>query len=404
MNKKINVLVISGDNDGVGYYRILNPHLCMDDPDINVDIRLLSDGTLPLLDERFISKYNIIFYNKMLPLKPEIEHIFYDLVKKYNIKMVYDIDDYWILNSSHLNYRSWKANKSQEKVEEVLKKSDYVITTTPLFSDIIKEYNTDVFVIENALNVKEHQWVSNKVKSDKTRFIWGGGISHMPDLRLMKDEFKKFDKEFLNNSQVYLCGFDLRIRLADGRTSIDDINRSQWGHFESIFTNDNIYIKSLEYRNFLKNNIKNDNVNYGFNEKFKDEFYQRRWTKAILEYGNMYNEADISLAPLKNNHMFNYCKSQLKVIESGCHKMPIILSKYGPYTIDDIEGVSDGNRKGFYVDESVGDWYSKMKWYTKNPNAIIEHGEANHEYFLKNFEMSVVNKKRADFYKEIVKK
>jgi glycosyltransferase involved in cell wall biosynthesis len=118
----------------------------------------------------------------------------------------------------------------------------------------------------------------------------------------------------------------------------------------------------------------------------------------------MYNEADISLAPLKNNHMFNYCKSQLKVIESGCHKMPIILSKYGPYTIDDIEGVSDGNRKGFYVDESVGDWYSKMKWYTKNPNAIIEHGEANHEYFLKNFEMSVVNKKRADFYKEIVKK
>jgi hypothetical protein len=40
-----------------------------------------------------------------------------------------------------------------------------------------------------------------------------------------------------------------------------------------------------------------------------------------------------------------------------------------------------------------------MKWYVNNKNAIIDHGLANHEHFLKNYEMEVVNKKRADLYK-----
>jgi len=404
MSKKINILVVSGDNDGVGYYRILNPHLCMNDPDINVDIRLLSDGTLPLLSEEFMSKYDILFYNKMLPLKPEIESVFYSIIKKYNIKLVYDIDDYWILNSTHLNYRSWKKNNSQSVIEKILKNSDHITTTSPLFADIIREHNPNITVIENALNIKEQQWNSVKVESEKTRFIWGGGISHMPDLRLLKDDFKLFDKEFLTKAQIYLCGFDLRIRMAGGQTAIDDSRRSQWGHFESIFTSGNKYIKDHNYRSHLDNNEKNDNVTFGYVEKYKDEFYQRRWTKAILEYGTMYREADISLAPLKNNHMFNYCKSQLKVIESGAHKMPIILSDYGPYLIDDIEGKNDGKQKGFYVSEKNSDWYNKMKWYVDNPNAIIDHGEANHEYFMKTFEMSVVNKKRTDLYKEIVSK
>jgi hypothetical protein len=36
-------------------------------------------------------------------------------------------------------------------------------------------------------------------------------------------------------------------------------------------------------------------------------------------------------------------------------------------------------------------------------SAVIEHGQANHEYFLNNFDMAVVNKKRCDLYREVNK-
>jgi len=398
---KFKILVLSADNDGVGYYRVLNPHLCLNDSDIETDIRLLSDPMIPLLDENFLKEYKIIFYNKILPIRQDLIPQFMSLLAKYNIKLVYDIDDYWKLNSTHLNYKNWKQNNSDEIVENTIRTSDYVVTTTPLFSERIKELNPNTVVIENGVNLDEMQWTSNKTKSDKIRFLWGGGISHMPDLRLMQDEFKKFDKEFLKKTQLYLCGFDLRVRTKDG-IKMDDPARSQWTHFESIFTNKGKYIINDEYKKFL-NKYEQNNITYGYNEKFKDEFYQRRITKPILLYGTMYNEADVALAPLKGEgHQFNYCKSQLKVVEAGAHKMPLIASNYGPYTIDDIEGKKDGKQKGFLIDEKNHNWYEKMKWYSENPEAIKEHGNNMYEYVKQNYSMKVLSKKRAEFYKKIV--
>ena len=395
------ILVLSSDTDGVGYYRTLNPHLCMDDSEIKIDIRLLTDMTLPLLDPNFLRHYDIIFYNKVIPFADDSKgNIFYDLCKQFNIKLIYDIDDYWVLDNTHLNYKTWVKNKSGDKIENIIRRADVVTTTTKIFADRIREINPNVVVLENALNVKEQQWVSNKTKSDRVRFIWGGGISHMPDLKLLKDDFKKFDKNFLQKAQMIMCGYDLRIKMGDGTLKKDNHGRSQWGKFESFFTNSGKYITDITHREFLKNsdNFDNDDT-YGYREEHIDQFYQRRHTKPILLYGTMYNESDVSLAPLKDNHGFNKMKSQLKIIEAGCHKMPIIQSNYGPYQIDDVEGKVDGIQKGWLIDENKSNWYEKMKWYVDNPIAVKEHGEANHDYFLKNFEMSVVNKKRTDLYK-----
>jgi len=398
----IRVLALSSDNDGVGYYRTLNPHLCMKDPEIKIEIRLLSDMTLPLLDPKFLRHYNIIFFNKMIPFVSE-EHtnIFYKLCKDFNIKLIYDIDDYWILDSSHINYKNWVKNKSSEKVEAVIKAADVVTTTTEIFANRIRKINPNVVVLPNALNIEEQQWRSEKTKSDRIRFIWGGGISHMVDLRLIQDEFKTFKPSFLEKAQMIMCGYDLRIKMPDGKIRKNQNNRSQWGLFESFFTGNGKYISDMKYRDFLNNsdNFDNDDT-YGYREEFIDQFYQRRHTKPILLYGTMYNEADISIAPLKNKHSFNEMKSQLKLIEAGCHKMPVILSNYGPYTIDDVEGKTS-KQKGWLIDESNCNWNEKMQWYVDNPTAIKEHGEANHEYFLENFEMKIVNKKRAELYKHV---
>ena len=110
----------------------------------------------------------------------------------------------------------------------------------------------------------------------------------------------------------------------------------------------------------------------------------------------MYNEADVALAPLKS-FKFNAVKSQLKVIEAGIHKMPVIASNFGPYSIDVVDG-----KNGFLVDETDRNgWYEKMKYFTDNPNAVTDMGSALNELVLEKYTLEKVNKKRAEFLKAI---
>ncbi|MCK9445467.1 hypothetical protein M0Q50_01070 [bacterium] len=398
----IRILVLNSDTDGVGMWRVLSPNMWINNPEIKVDVRMLSDYTLPLLDPNFIKKYNIIFYNKVISFAvPEMETEFFRLLKEFNIKLIYDIDDYYILDPTHPNYKRWQQNNSQAIIEKCIKTADAVTTTTSIFADKIKPLNDEVYVLPNAVNFDEYQWQSNKFESDRIRFIWGGGISHLVDLNLLKDSMKKLNNIFLSKSQMVMCGYDLRMKMMDGSISKDNYETSTWTKFENIFTNDGKNIKSSEYRKFLKSSSNFDNdINYGRTEQYLDEYYQRRHTKSILIYGTMYNEADISIAPLKDNHTFNLMKSQLKLIEAGAHHCPVILSNYGPYVIDSVDGSVDGIQKGLLVNNN-NEWYEKMKFYVDNPNAIIDHGEANYEYVKKNYSAEKVGNERISLYKDV---
>jgi glycosyltransferase involved in cell wall biosynthesis len=397
----IKILVLTSDVDGIGYYRNFMPHLTINDPEFEIDIRMLMDGTLNLLDPNFLKKYNILFYNKSIPFaKPEYLENFYKMVKDFNIKIIYDLDDYWILNPSHMNYDIWKKTKADESVVKCIKDADHITTTTSLYADRINEEKPGcVTVLENAINLEEQQWTFNRKPSDKIRFLWGGGISHMVDLRLLKTSFEMFDKDFLKKSQLYMCGYDLRVRTPKGMIQRSDPRTNQWSFFEDIFVNKGKYVTNNEHRKYLHDY---DDKEYGIKEKFINEFYQRRWTRPILNYGHMYNEADVCLAPLKNNNLFNYYKSNLKVIEAGAHHCPILASNYGPYTVDDIEGKKDGKQKGFLIDETKPRmWYDKMKFYVDNPDVMREHGENLYEYVKNNLCIKVVGEKRKELYKKL---
>ena len=260
---KIKMLTLSSDNDGVGYYRILNPHVTINDPDVDIEIRLMSDGTLPLLHEQYMSQYDIIFYNKSIPFsKPEYKTKFDDIIKKNNIKIIYDIDDYWVLTNSHPNYKQWKDSKSQSLIEEQLRNADMVTTTTEFLAEKIREFNDNVVILPNAVNLIEQQWSSEKKPTNKIRFLWGGGITHLVDLRLLKSSIEKFHKgDFLDKAQLYLCGYDLRMNTPQG-VKIDDPKRSTWTMFESIFTNNMRWIRNNEYSKWLRTYTDNGKMNF----------------------------------------------------------------------------------------------------------------------------------------------
>jgi len=102
--EKIKVLVISNDQDGVGYYRMNSPYLSLNDPDI--EVRFLSNTDFSFkFDEETLKEFKVIIYHKGIPFRQqhEVDNFTY-VVNKYNIKIVFEIDDHWILDSSHINY------------------------------------------------------------------------------------------------------------------------------------------------------------------------------------------------------------------------------------------------------------------------------------------------------------
>lgn len=408
------ILVLNSDTEGVFKFRFADPHLCMkntldkiSNKPFDVDMRLLSDSTIPLLDENFLKQYKIIVYNKVLPFNnPQYKVMFNMICKKYDIKIIYDIDDSYCLTNTHPNYKTWKDNNMQQITMDCISGADMITTTTEIFQKNLLELNKNVTVLPNAINFKEYQFNNRPLyKGNKISFIWIGGITHLVDLKLMEESFKNLDKDMIEKMRLILCGFDLRMRMPNGEMSRDDPKKSHWTHFEMIFSNNYKYIKNAEYKKYL---MSYDDTNFGIKEDFMEEFYQRHWTKSIPLYATHYHEAEsgklICFAPLKNNNTFNEKKSQLKLIESGAFGHPLIASNYAAYTIDDIEGKTDGKQKGFLIDEDdkMG-WKRAIKYYLDNPEKIKEHGQNNYEHIKKNYDMEVVNEKRMKMYMDLMK-
>jgi hypothetical protein len=61
--------------------------------------------------------------------------------------------------------------------------------------------------------------------------------------------------------------------------------------------------------------------------------YIRDEIPPLKTYMDHYNHGDVSIASLENN-FYNYCKSNLKFIETACMKMPFICSEVSPYIQD----------------------------------------------------------------------
>jgi glycosyltransferase involved in cell wall biosynthesis len=327
------------------------------------------------------------------------------MLNSLGVITVGDIDDYWMPGKEHPIHDVIKFNKINEKIVDNLKVAKYVTTTTGLFADEIKKINPNVVVFPNAINPKESQFNEPTLESDRLRFGWLGGSSHLHDIQLLDQSLGKI-VHLKDKFQFVLCGFDTRgtvteINSATGEHTKRNIlpHETVWASYEKIFTQ-NYSTVSEEYKKHL--------LNYG-QETYANESsesYSRVWTKPVTSYAKNYSKFDVSLAPIKN-HMFNRMKSQLKVIEAGFYKKAIIASNLGPYTIDikhclDRGNFVDGN--GLLVDEqrNHSDWAKYIEKLIKNPNMAKDMGERLYETVKDTYDLNVVTKSRAEFYKSII--
>jgi glycosyltransferase involved in cell wall biosynthesis len=388
----------------VGKFRSVDPHIFLQTQypdDFHVDIVY----DIPMNDLNFFKDYQIVSFHRSI--SPDFEKS-QEVIQKLNelgIATVADIDDYWMPGKEHPIHDMIVVNKINEKIVANLKAAKYVSTTTPLFADEISKFNKNVVVFPNAINPNEPQFKEPTPESDRIRVGWLGGSSHLHDLQLLDQSFSKLTK-FSDKLQYVLCGFDTRGTVTEINAQTKEHKKRNilphetvWAQYEKIFTQ-NYEIVSEDYKKYLLNYSQEEFPNEN------SESYVRVWTKPVQSYAKNYSKFDVSLAPIKN-HMFNRMKSQLKVIESGFYKKALIASNLGPYTIDLKHCLNNGNfvdGNALLVDENRNhsDWAKFIEKLVKNPNMIKDMGERLYETVKDKYDLNVVTKQRAEFYKSIV--
>jgi len=405
MSKKINILVLPSDRSGVGKFRSIDPHVCLQKlypNDVHVDIEF----DINYEDEKFWSKYDIVHFHRLIGQDYEKSVQLIEKLNKQGVITICDIDDYWLPTKEHPLHAIIVQEKINEKIINQLKVSKHVTTTTPVFASEISKINKNVSVLPNGIDPNEPQFKEKTLESDKIRVGWLGGSSHLHDLYLLDGMVSKLGS--LNEKiQYVLCGFDTRGSMTEfnkdtGEKKVRPIRPEEtvWVKYEEIFTN-NYKTITDEYKSHL---MKFKDESY-FNEL--NESYRRVWTLPTTSYAKNYAKFDISLAPIKN-HIFNRVKSQLKVIEAGFYKKALIASNVGPYTIDlkhslDKGEFVDGNALLVEETRNHSDWAKSIKKLVENPNMIVDLGERLYETVSKKYDLNNITKDRKELYFSLIK-
>jgi glycosyltransferase involved in cell wall biosynthesis len=406
---KIKLLAIPSDNHGVGKFRILDPYKFIGNhfsDDVHVDISFNVEDN----DSIFLDYDVVVFHSFIHKLSAEknLERISW--LRNKGIKVIMDIDDLWSVDQRHPMFSQMKLNKVPETKVKFMRAVDYITCTTELFATEIKNKLgvKNVIVFPNAVDENESQFKPEKIESDRVRFGWLGGSSHLHDLELLKQGIDGVLNQIKDKTQFVLCGFDIRGSVNEINKQTNQVRQrpvrpdeTVWARYEEFFTSNYKYIDA-DYKQFLLTFKQSEYPN-------KDVPYIRRWTQEINKYAFNYNHFDVSLAPLYESY-FNSCKSELKVIEAGFHKKAIIASDVKPYstilTSSINQGVYNNTGNALLVEprKNHKDWTKNMKRLVDSPSMIEDLGNKLYETVKDTYSLKNVCKNRVDFLKTLIAK
>lgn len=319
-----------------------------------------------LPDDKELEKIDYVWFLRQISLRGESLKIIQKL-RRFDIKIVFDVDDYWHLPRHHHLYPAYKKNMVPEQTEECLSLADHVTTTTEHLASLIRPFNHNVHVIPNALDEKAFNWQRREIKNRKVRIGWIGGVHHREDLKILQQPLWSLFNNGVKDYQICLGGFNA--------------DTSEYITAENIFTcklkhlrDDPAYVEYLNQMTPLAEHM-------SYNKR-----YRRIWARSVDAYGQMYNEIDVALAPLEGDD-FSACKSQLKMIEAGIMRKAFVCSDVIPYREvreHDI-GLACSNAK---------EWTEALKDMIAEAELRQDYAAALHEYVKEKYTISKVNEKR----------
>ncbi len=308
------VWCLPGDNSGRGHYRIINPAVYMGKTGV---IR-------PLINPNLFEKQQFQALNPDVVVwcahERPAHHAAMKLYKSVipSVHYVFDIDD-WMLDIPDANVHKSQAPAN---LKETLKVSfgyaDTITTTTEPLADAYRRvyHHSDIRVIPNRVP-KEFTGIlakPSKERGKKPRVGWAGGISHTGDLAVISEVVQILKDEV------------------------------QWVFF-----------------GMLPPGVSESEVEYHRSVPFSN--YMEKLSTLDL---------DIALAPLED-HFYNTCKSNLRLLEYGLFGYTTIATDIEPYR----------NSPAILVQNSTENWVNKIRELAASGN--VSEGAKLREWVLNKY-------------------
>lgn len=333
----IQVLGISQKVSGCGWHRVLLPLAFLPDSYNHV----CNVPTEEVLKER---DFDIFLFNRFSPFDQN-----WDEVKKH-YKVVMDMDDDWDLPYNHPLHKFYAPQR--ERVINNIAQADLITCTNDRLAQKLRKYHNKVVILPNCIPLGQHQYTEDKNPSDKVRIFWGGGSTHMDDIKLLRGPVKRL--HHFDNIEMVLGGY----------TDSDQISKEYWDKLWSMFT-DGGRLPNKKLASTLPN-----------------------------AYMSHFEEADIMLIPLQESD-WHACKSNLKILEAASKRVPCIVSKVEPYSVDADAPV-------LWV-ENQKDWYKHLTYLINNPDERINMGNDLFEWAKSKYNYEHISKLRREAYADLIK-
>jgi hypothetical protein len=244
-----------------------------------------------------------------------------------------------------------------------------------VLADKIKPLNQNVHIIENGIDTQDEAWKPNKKESNRIRFGFTQGTTHIPDIMLINQSVQKalYDVKFSHSGQIVLCGFNAKFN-----------KESVYIGYERLLTDS---LTPLNFNKKYTNELKSLKTPNGDNMPYK-----RIWGVDVREFGKVHNELDIVVAPLKSSE-FNSCKSNIKMLEAGFMDCAVMVHNVSPYK------ELSTKENSFNLSESS--FFELQRYILTNPSLMKEKKQALKEDVQK-FELSKLTDKRKELYESLL--
>ncbi|GGI20992.1 glycosyltransferase [Oxalicibacterium faecigallinarum] len=299
------VLAHHADPYGCGHYRIIQPTLAMCNAGL-IDGTLSSQILSPTTLERFAPDVLVM----QRPTSPERIEALRRMKQFSNAFKVYELDDY-LPNLSMKNINKQNIDKDVlKRIRQGLAHVDRFVVSTDALKEAFAGLHADIRVIENRLPA---DWWGNlqgkRHTSTKPRVGWAGGNSHSGDLELIADVVREL------------------------------ANEVEWVFFGMCPDKLRPYIHELHAGIPIQ-----------------------QYPQALADLN-----LDLALAPVED-HLFNQCKSNLRLLEYGACGFPVICSDVRCYQYDDLPATRVKNR--------FSEWVNAIRMHLADPQENARRGDA----------------------------
>jgi len=378
--------------EGVESYRMIEPSFALNKYIGGYDFSLVPRHEWDL-DNQF-SKSDLPFEERIEFLKEQVKgkdlvifnrDVFPSALKflqENNIKYALDLDDYWVLPGHHPLHKAYNEINYIDVTLNSLRFAEFITVTNENLAEKVKEYNQNVYIIENGIDFKNPIWKPNKIESNRLRFGFTQGSTHLEDMKSLFVYIRRCltDYEFKVGGQIVYCGFAVPEK--------DDVESYTWRklnvsqYIEAEMTNGH---KLLEYKHarYLRAYEPFNDLNHP---------YRRINALPVTEFPSVYDSMDVSVAILKDN-TFNSCKSNIKMLEAAAKDCAIMCTTKAPYSLANTK-----NSFSLY-EKTFREW---TKILIKNPNLVAD-SKAQLRQDVECYSLENLSKKRDELYKRYKK-